>query len=39
VPKYNLTFLVKEMMESDMKLMKKNQFLKDAGHETLNYFE
>ena len=37
--KYDLAALVKEMMQSDIKLMQKNQLLKDAGYETLNYFE
>ena len=37
--KYDLNDLVKEMMQSDLKLMKKDQFLKDAGYKTLNYFE
>jgi GDPmannose 4,6-dehydratase len=36
---YNLQDLVKEMMQSDIKLMKKDQFLKDNGYDTLNYFE
>jgi GDPmannose 4,6-dehydratase len=36
---YNLQDLVKEMMQSDLKLMKKDQFLKDNGYDTLNYFE
>ncbi len=39
VPEYNLNGLVKDMMRSDLKLMKKDQFLKEAGYETLNYFE
>lgn len=37
--KYDLNDLVKDMMQSDLKLMQKAQFLKDAGYETLNYFE
>ena len=36
---YDLAALVKEMMQSDVKLMQKKQLLKDAGYETLNYFE
>ena len=39
VPEYDLAFLVKDMMHSDIKLMKKDQYLKDGGYETLNFFE
>ena len=28
-----------DMMQSDIKLMKKDQYLKDSGYETLNFFE
>ncbi|MCW5519180.1 GDP-mannose 4,6-dehydratase [Aureitalea sp. L0-47] len=38
-PRYQLSDLVKEMMESDIKLMQKEQYLKDGGYTTLNYFE
>ncbi len=38
-PEYNLKYLVKDMMESDLKLMQKEQFLKERGFKTLNYFE
>ena len=37
--KYDLQMLVKDMMQSDIKLMKKDQYLKDGGYTTLNYFE
>ncbi|MFA5299898.1 MAG: GDP-mannose 4,6-dehydratase, partial [Lutibacter sp.] len=37
--KYDLQGLIKEMMQSDLKLMKKDQYLKDGGYTTLNYFE
>ena len=37
--KYDLQALVKEMMQSDVKLMQKDQYLKDGGYITLNYFE
>ena len=37
--KYDLPMLVKDMMQSDIKLMKKDQYLKDGGYTTLNYFE
>ena len=36
---YDLADLVKEMMESDLILMKKDQYLKEGGYKTLNYFE
>lgn len=38
-PKYDLPALVKDMMKGDLKLMKKELFLKDSGFKTLNYFE
>jgi GDPmannose 4,6-dehydratase len=36
---YELSYLVSEMMDSDLKLMKKDQYLKDGGYRTMNYFE
>ncbi|RZK14157.1 MAG: GDP-mannose 4,6-dehydratase, partial [Flavobacterium sp.] len=38
-PKYDLPALVKDMILSDLTLMKKDEFLKDGGYKTLNYFE
>jgi len=38
-PKYDLSALVEEMVESDLKLMKKEKYLKDGGYQILNYFE
>lgn len=38
-PKYNLSDLIKEMMASDVKLFKKEQYLKDGGHDIFNYHE
>jgi GDPmannose 4,6-dehydratase len=38
-PEYDLQSLINDMMEHDLKLMKKEQFLKDNGYKTLNYFE
>jgi len=38
-PKYKFEDLVKEMVESDLKLMKKDRFLTDAGYDIKNYFE
>ena len=37
--KYDLVALVKDMMESDLNLMRKEQFLKEGGYAVLNYFE
>jgi len=39
VPEYDLQDLIKDMMQSDVKLMKKDQYLKEGGYRTLNYFE
>jgi GDPmannose 4,6-dehydratase len=38
-PQYDLKGLVEEMMQSDIKLMKKDAWLKEGGYNTLNYFE
>jgi GDPmannose 4,6-dehydratase len=38
-PKYDLPALVKEMVASDLELMKKDEHLKSGGFKTLNYFE
>lgn len=38
-PEHDLASLVKDMMQSDLKLMQKDQFLKDNGYVTLSYFE
>ena len=38
-PKYDLPLLVKDMIQSDLKLMKKDEYLKKGGFKTLNYFE
>lgn len=38
-PKYDLPALIRDMMTSDLRLMKKDEFLKDGGFETPNYFE
>ena len=37
--KYELADLIKEMMESDLKLMKKNRYLKEGGYYINNFFE
>ncbi len=39
VPEYDLQGLVTDMMQSDIKLMKKDAWLKEGGYRTLNYFE
>jgi len=38
-PQYTLNELVDEMMASDLKLMKKDEYLKDGGYTIMNYFE
>jgi len=38
-PEYDLSALVKDMMASDVKLMKKETYLKEGGFRILNYFE
>ncbi len=38
-PETSLDSLVKEMMESDLKLFEKDNYLKEGGHQTLNYYE
>jgi len=38
-PKYDLPALVKDMVTSDLHLMKKDEYLKKGGFRTLNYFE
>ena len=38
-PKYNLDALIEEMIASDIKLFKKEHYLKDGGFTLLNYFE
>ena len=38
-PEYDLKGLVKDMMQSDIKLMKKDSWLREGGYRTMNYFE
>jgi GDPmannose 4,6-dehydratase len=38
-PKYDLALLVKDMMESDLQMVKKDDYLKKGGFKTMNYFE
>jgi len=39
IPEYDLKALVDDMMQSDLKLMQKDQYLKDGGYDVLNYYE
>ncbi|MDD3078235.1 MAG: GDP-mannose 4,6-dehydratase [Paludibacter sp.] len=39
IPEYNLSRLVEDMMRSDIKVMKKETYLKDGGFRIMNYFE
>ncbi len=39
VPEITLEQLVEDMMQSDIKLFKRDKYLKEGGHQTLNYFE
>ena len=39
IPEYDLEALVEDMMDGDIKLMKKQQFLKDSGYAIKNYYE
>lgn len=38
-PEYTIDSLIKDMIESDLQLMKKNRFLRDGGYEIKNYHE
>ncbi|QCX39130.1 GDP-mannose 4,6-dehydratase [Aureibaculum algae] len=39
IPEHDLASLVSDMMQSDIKLMQKDQYLKEGGYYTNNYFE
>ncbi|MGB5943189.1 MAG: GDP-mannose 4,6-dehydratase [Leeuwenhoekiella sp.] len=39
VPEYQLEDLVKDMMQSDITLMKKDKHLQKGGYQTFNYYE
>lgn len=39
IPEYDLAGLVKDMVDSDVHLMKKETYLKEGGYRILNYFE
>lgn len=38
-PKHDLKSLVKDMMQSDLLLFKRDKYLTDAGHKTFQYYE
>ncbi|MEO8147346.1 MAG: GDP-mannose 4,6-dehydratase [Bacteroidia bacterium] len=38
-PKHDLSSIVKEMVECDLKLFKRDQYLKEGGHDVKNYNE
>jgi GDPmannose 4,6-dehydratase len=38
-PKYDLPLLVQDMIQADLHLMKKDEYLNEGGFKTLNYFE
>lgn len=38
-PKYDLPMLVEDMMQSDLKLMQRELFLKQSGHKVISQFE
>jgi GDPmannose 4,6-dehydratase len=38
-PQYNLNTLIEDMMNNDIKEMKKEAYLREAGYRILNYFE
>lgn len=38
-PEYDLQGLIKDMMKGDIKIMKREAWLKEGGFKTLNYFE
>jgi GDPmannose 4,6-dehydratase len=38
-PQYNLNMLIEDMMQNDIKEMKKEVYLKEAGYRIPNYFE
>jgi GDPmannose 4,6-dehydratase len=38
-PEYSLQSLIEDMVHNDLKLMKKDSYLKEGGYKILNYFE
>lgn len=39
IPEYDLKSLIKDMMQSDIKLVQKDKYLQKGGYEILSYFE
>lgn len=39
IPEYDLNALIKDMMQSDLKLIQKDKYLKDSGYKIMSYFE
>lgn len=39
IPEYDLAALIEDMMQSDVKVMKKETYLREGGFKILNYFE
>jgi len=39
IPKYDLDALVQDMVQADLELAKRDEFLRQSGFKTLNYFE
>ncbi len=39
IPEYDLKALIKDMVQSDLKLMQKDKYLKDGGYSVFSYFE
>ncbi|MCG2462585.1 GDP-mannose 4,6-dehydratase [Flavobacteriaceae bacterium F89] len=39
VPEYQLNGLIQEMVQSDLKLMEQDRYLREGGYGTLNYYE
>jgi GDPmannose 4,6-dehydratase len=38
-PQYDLEGLIREMVDSDLVMMKKENYLRNGGYSILNYFE
>jgi GDPmannose 4,6-dehydratase len=38
-PKYDVKALIKEMMEADLELFRRDKYLKEGGHKVFNYHE
>lgn len=39
IPEHDLQSLVRDMMQSDLKLMQKDQYLREGGYRIMNYYE